>query len=106
MQRAMLLLLSACAAGGALAQNEGRRDPANTDAPAPALTYRSVFADYIPYREQDVAPWREINDEVARIGGHAGMQKAAKAGKAGNSATSEKRAVDKPAGGHPQGGRP
>lgn len=76
MKRAMLLLLSACAGGGAFAQSEGRKDPAKPDTPVPAATYRSVFEDYRPYREQDVASWREVNDQVARVGGHAGVLKA------------------------------
>ena len=34
-----------------------------------ALTYRSAFADYKPYAEQAVTPWRQSNDTVGRVGG-------------------------------------
>lgn len=77
MKRAIVLLLSACAGGTAFAQSEGRKDPAKPEARVPAVTYRSAFEDYRPYREQEVAPWREVNDEVARIGGHLGILKEA-----------------------------
>ena len=42
--------------------------------------YRSAFEDYRPFREQALAPWRDINAEVARVGGHAGSLKPAEAG--------------------------
>ena len=42
-------------------------------APVPPVKYESPFAGYVPYREKDVAPWRDVNDEVARAGGHAGI---------------------------------
>lgn len=42
--------------------------------PAPALApveleYRSTFEGYQPFGDQEVAPWRESNDTVGRIGG-------------------------------------
>lgn len=78
MKRAIVLLLSACAGGTAFAQSEGRKDPAKPEASrVPAVTYRSAFEGYQPYRDQEVAPWREVNDEVARIGGHIGVLKEA-----------------------------
>jgi len=77
MKRAIVLLLSACAGGTAFAQSEGRNDPAKPEARVPAVTYRSAFEGYRPYRDQEVAPWREVNDEVARIGGHLGVLKEA-----------------------------
>ena len=45
-------------------------DPA---AQVPQASYRSAFEGFVPYREQPLAPWRELNDEVARIGGHVGI---------------------------------
>jgi len=78
MKRAIVLLLSACAGGTAFAQSEGRKDPVKPEARVPAVTYRSAFADYRPYREQEVAPWRDVNAEVARVGGHAGVLKPGK----------------------------
>ena len=45
-------------------------DPA---AQVPQVSYRSAFEGYVPYREQPLAPWREVNEEVSRVGGHAGI---------------------------------
>jgi hypothetical protein len=47
---------------------------ASTAATPPATaTYDSAYAGYQPYREESIADWREVNDEVARIGGHIGI---------------------------------
>ena len=35
----------------------------------PELAYSSVFRNYLGYREEAVASWREANDTVGRIGG-------------------------------------
>lgn len=48
-----------------LAQAQG--EPAH-----PRLEYRSVLADYVPYREAEMADWRTANDTVGRLGGHMG----------------------------------
>jgi hypothetical protein len=37
--------------------------------------YRSAFQDYRPFKDQPPASWRAVNDEVARVGGHAGALK-------------------------------
>ncbi len=37
--------------------------------------YRSTFQDYRSFKDQAVASWRDVNREVARIGGHAGSLK-------------------------------
>jgi len=45
-------------------------------APRPAAgpyDSNSAYADYRPYREERLRSWREVNEEVARIGGHAGV---------------------------------
>ncbi len=52
-------------------------DPARPDAPVPAVKYESGFAGYVSYREEKLAPWREVNDEVARAGGHVGILRGA-----------------------------
>ena len=39
----------------------------------PQASYRSAFETYVPYREPSIAPWREVNEDVARTGGHAGI---------------------------------
>ena len=51
-------------------------DPADPAAPAPAFQYESAFKDYRGYRETPLAPWREVNDEAARAGGHLGIFRA------------------------------
>jgi len=86
MKSVMLLLLSALAVGAAFAQSEGKKDPMKPDASVPAVTYRSAFEDYRPYRDQEVAPWRELNEEVARAGGHRGHAKPAPSGQAAEAA--------------------
>lgn len=54
----------------------GRADPADAKASAPALHYRSAFADYKPWLDITPANWRAVNDTVrdagAKGGGHAG----------------------------------
>ena len=47
--------------------------PTGPDARAPAVKYESAFAGYVSFREEKLAPWREVNDEVARAGGHIGI---------------------------------
>ena len=42
-------------------------------APVPATPYNSAFTGYQPYREQNLAPWRALNDEVHKAGGHIGI---------------------------------
>jgi hypothetical protein len=39
----------------------------------PDTPYESVFRTYRPFKEADIAPWRETNDAVGRVGGHAGI---------------------------------
>jgi len=55
----------------AVAQTAARSDPAAADVivPVPPLTYASPFARYRAYVDAEVAPWRETNDTVGRIGG-------------------------------------
>ena len=52
-------------------------DPAQRDALAPEMAYESAFRSYRPYREEDLGSWREVNDEVGRVGGHVGMFRSA-----------------------------
>lgn len=74
-----LIAIAACAALAPLAaaQQQPQPNPADPAVRVPPVTYESAFAGYVSYREQDVAPWRDVNDEVARTGGHAGIFKAA-----------------------------
>ena len=69
MKTYLLIFPLAAVAAGAAAQDR----PADPAATAPALKYESAFADYRPYREEKLAPWRDLNDEVGRVGGHVGM---------------------------------
>ena len=48
-------------------------DPVQSGARVPEIKYESAFEKYVPYREQPLATWREVNDEVGRVGGHLGM---------------------------------
>jgi hypothetical protein len=70
-----LIAIAACAALAPLAAAQQQPQPNAAD-PAvrvPPVNYESAFVGYVSYREQDVAPWRDRNDEVARTGGHAGI---------------------------------
>jgi hypothetical protein len=60
-------------------------DPADPSAPAPAAAYHSAFEGYRGYREEPLADWRAVNDEVGRVGGHAGIFRGA-GGQAGHGA--------------------
>ena len=72
--RFVTVLAAALAPFAALAQQSGvDRVPADPNAAVPALKYESAFAVYESYREQQVAPWRDLNDEAARAGGHVGI---------------------------------
>jgi hypothetical protein len=54
-------------------QQAPRADPTDSAAPVPALNYNSAFAGYRGYREEPLAPWRGVNEEVTRAGGHFGI---------------------------------
>jgi hypothetical protein len=47
--------------------------PTDSGTAVPAVKYESVFTGYLPFREEKLAPWREVNDEAARVGGHLGI---------------------------------
>ena len=58
--------------------------PTDPHAAAPPPRYESVFSNYRPYQEPQLAPWQVINDDVGRIGGHVGVMGGA-GGHAGHS---------------------
>jgi hypothetical protein len=60
------IALAALAAGVAAAQETRRPDPADPKAKVPPVEYRSPFADYKPYAEPQIAPWRDSNEAVKR----------------------------------------
>ena len=97
------VLVLAGVAGAAGAQDDARRDPSVPGAQVPKFEYRSAFSDYRPFSEEKVAPWREVNDEVGRVGGHAGhsgQQKPAPAKPGAAAPAAPKAPPDGPAGGH------
>ena len=57
----------------AAAQQQLRPHPADAEVPVPNVKYESPFSGYVSYREQDIAPWRDANDEVSKVGGHTGI---------------------------------
>jgi len=70
--RTVLTVALACATAAAGAQTPAPRERA----PAPPPAYRSAFEGYRPYVEEPLAPWREVNDTVGRVGGHVGVLRA------------------------------
>ena len=58
-------------AGSAIAQ-QMRLDPSDPTTSVAAPTTASAFADYQPFREQKIAPWKQVLDEVAGVPGAAG----------------------------------
>jgi hypothetical protein len=47
-------------------------DAADADVAVPVPRYDSAFARYVADREPPSIPWRALNDEIGRIGGHRG----------------------------------
>lgn len=74
MHKSICFVLAVIAAGPVAAQEE-RPDPKDPKAKAPPVEYRSAFEAYRPYAEPELAPWRGVNDEVRRAGGHAGISR-------------------------------
>ena len=71
---AVLLYGSAMLASDATSADlPARSDAANPAAGAPALKYESAFANYRRYEDQPLRRWTEVNDEVAKAGGHIGI---------------------------------
>lgn len=73
MQRVILSTFLLCLGASAAARSDARRDPVDAQARAPAVQYRSAFADYQTYREPEIEKWREVNDQVRDLGGHKGQ---------------------------------
>ncbi len=76
MQLKLAVLCCACAAfwaPAAMAQQHTKAGPADPDTAAPQAPYESAFAGYRNYQDEKSASWREVNDEVGRVGGHAGI---------------------------------
>jgi hypothetical protein len=77
---ALAILASAFITGGVHAQSR----PAPDDAAAPVApkAYESAFKGYQPYRDEPLAPWREVNDTARQVGGHVGVLRAEQQGAA------------------------
>ena len=63
--------------GPAWAQSARSPNPADPSVTVPAPRYESAFSDYVRQRDEKIAPWRGVNDEVARAGGHIGILRGA-----------------------------
>jgi hypothetical protein len=74
MHKAVFFVVAAAMAGLAAAQ-QPRPAPADPKAKVPAVEHRSAFESYRRHTEPEVSGWREMNDEVGRIGGHVGMHR-------------------------------
>jgi hypothetical protein len=83
--------LAALAPHAASQQQAAKPHPADPAASVPANKYESAFTGYRGFREEPLAPWRSVNDEVARAGGHIGI-----VGGAGRSAPSSGSPATKP----------
>ena len=75
--RHMLSLTVRAVALVALAIAPVRAQTALTDplSPAPSampLAYQSAFEGYRPFRNDEIANWRSVNDTVRSVGGHTG----------------------------------
>ena len=75
--------------------------------------YQSAFEGYVPYREQELASWPKVNEEVGQAGGHVGIFRGGHAGHGGAKAAPTKvppnqpaAGKDKPAGQPPQPSAP
>jgi len=72
-----VIAVLAALAPHAAARQPAPPHPADATAPAPAAQHESAFAGYRAFRAEPIAPWREVNDEVARAGGHIGIMRGA-----------------------------
>ena len=66
-------ILAALAPHAAAQQPAAKPHPADPASPVPATKHESAFTGYRGFREEPLAPWRDVNDEVARAGGHIGI---------------------------------
>src|SRR5687767_8343176 len=73
MSRIFLSAVLPFAALQAAVAQQPSASPADPQAAAPPAQYESVFSTYTPYQEPAAAPWRALNDEVGRVGGHIGI---------------------------------
>ena len=72
MNKLLLCGLAALVAGCGSAPDRVRPAAADAEAAAPGAPYRSALEGYAGFREQELADWRAVNDEVGKVGGHKG----------------------------------
>jgi hypothetical protein len=78
MHKRICFVLAVATAGATAAAEPRRPDPRDPKAKAPPVEYRSAFEAYRSYAEPELAPWRAVNDEVRKAGGHLGIVRASK----------------------------
>ena len=66
------VLLGAYFALGAPVTLAAAPHPAQT---APTASYQSAFEGFRSHREEPIADWRAVNEDVARAGGHIGIMR-------------------------------
>ena len=66
-------ILAALAPHASAQQQAAKPHPADPAASVPATKHESAFTGYRGFRDEPLAPWRDVNDEVARAGGHIGI---------------------------------
>ena len=81
---ASLFILALASAGPSAAQT-------------PEIPYESAFSTYKPYEEPELAPWKEVNEAVAKAGGHIGIFGGAPAHAGHGAAASQPAAKPEPA---------
>jgi|SRR5688572_17813858 len=54
-----------------VASAQARPDPADPKIAVPPLRYESALGGYRPFRDEGPAPWKQVNEEVKGLGGHA-----------------------------------
>jgi hypothetical protein len=78
----MAIAIAAISIGAAAQEKTHETDPANPAGNASSFSYQSAFTNYRPFAdegEMSDKTWRTANDEMERLGGHAGHVKDATA---------------------------
>jgi hypothetical protein len=68
----MYLVLAVSLIGIAGAQSGDRPDPADPSVPGAVFRYESAFEGYQDVQDRKLTPWKDANEEMRRLGGHAG----------------------------------
>ncbi|MEC4722889.1 MULTISPECIES: hypothetical protein [Noviherbaspirillum] len=67
-----------CVPLAASAQQQTQPNPLDANAPTAAVSYESAFKNFRASNDEGTTPdklWRSANDEMGKIGGHAGHMK-------------------------------